>query len=249
MFSKNDIRAVRVQLSLPYEKEKNLIEEFIRKFPPKQLERSKSFESMVIKLRDVLGQLPHFLFTSAGVSLRVSNSEMVLQLGGVVEELDEGEFRIAAAEGEAEGEAEEEAEEAEVWKSEKSLEMISDDFNFLLAGVFGILGVEELEAELMLASSKDTESVLSLDNYLLPDFWGETEGLAERHVSGVQVDFDRPFGEADSHFRLRLELDPEKEWKHLSSKVFIRGKVQGSIVLASIIEEMLDTANLFCQSL
>jgi len=229
MFSKEDINSLRIEVTLPYERRKNLVEQFVSKYPLRTLKKFGALQELMFKLKGVLDSIPTIVLKGPSVGLNVSNEKVSLEMGA--------DRSVKISTGEKESIAKKPF-------GEDNLKLISDDFNFITAGILGILNVESLEAEGYLAVSKDIGRDLRFDTFFIPDFWNKLEESEEKHVSGLQIEIARPLTGMAANHRIRLTSVPkEGKKKEASFNILSEFKLKGPIDIDSMVRDWLEIMN------
>jgi hypothetical protein len=232
MFSDINIDTFSIELELPhFEEKKNLVEEFMGKFPLSTMKFNK-MQSILITLRETITELPTMALEGEGGSLYLAKRSLNLSISK------------AKAFGVESGK--EKVEDIQPF-SEDNLKHISNDFNFVIAGIIGLLGLTSLKAEENIMLSKDIEKEPFFDRFLVPDFWSKLQEYKEKHVSGFQIAFLSNYMGTNAECRVRLASDTKKEKEEKKKIITINENLQfvlkGPLDLYATIKERLEMIN------
>jgi hypothetical protein len=232
MFSDIDINTFSLELELPhFEEKRNVVEEFMGKFPLSTMKFNR-MQTILITLRETTSELPTMALEGDGVSLYLAKRSLRLSLNK--------EKTIGVESGK------EKVEDIQPF-SEDNLKHISNDFNFAIAGIIGLLGLTSLKAEANIMLSKDVEKESFFDRFLVPDFWSRLQECKEKHVSGFQIEFLSNCMGTNTECRIRLASETREEKEEKKKIITINEKLQfvlkGPLDLYATIKERLETIN------
>jgi hypothetical protein len=230
MFSNDDLDKFVIELELPHvEEKKNAVDEFIAKYPLSTL-KFDVLQTLMVKLRETIGQLPSMSLEGKGVSLNVTKRSLRLEIEKA---------KSIGLTSEKKG-----IEDIQPF-SEDSLRRISNDFNFVLAGVMGLLGLKSVNAETHLIISKDIDKDLCFDRFLTPEFWNKLGESKEKHVSGFQIDSVGECIGTSANCRMRVssnvkeqEEPPKKKEITVTEQLWF--DLKGPLDLCAMIKERLE---------
>lgn len=235
MFSKEEIRIVRIESELPSQEEReSLIEQFISKYPLSTL-KFDEIQDLIIKMKKTLDKIPTMILNGPNVSLSVTKEKLTLQI-------EKGQTTTISSE-------EKTSKEVKPF-SENNLKRISDDFNFITAGILGILDLASLNTESYFRASKDIDRDLRFDAFFTPDFWSKFEECDEKYVSGLQIEYDKPVTGINAHHRIRLNsITKNSREKEVDFSSLFNFELKGPIDLGAIVKDRLETANVMFKKL
>jgi len=223
MFSENDIEVFRIRVDLPKREDKeNLVEQLFTKYPLTTLKLS-SMGDILVALREAVRSLPTMVLSGPGVSLNISNENLVIEIG-------------------KEREIKEPKQKEELTPfSEDNLRRISNDFNFLQASILGILKIESLDAKGYFRVSKKVDKDLRFDAFFSQNFWDSFKEFEGMYVNGISVEFSHPLTELKTTNRIRLS----SEEKELTGIISCDLKIKGPIDIALMVKDRLEVINKF----
>lgn len=180
-------------------------------------------------MRKILDKIPTMILKGPSVYLNVSKDKLALKI--------EKERTTTIP-------SEEEASKEVKPFSENNLKRISDDFNFITAGILGLLNLESLKTEGFFRASKDIDRDLRFDAFFTPDFWNKLEEIEEKHVSGLQIEYDKPLTGISTHHKIRLSsIAKNSEEKEVEFSILFNFELKGPIDLGAIIKDRLEMTN------
>lgn len=206
----------------------NLVEQFIGKYPLSTL-KFDATQDLIIEMKKLLGKIPTIVLSGPSVSLNVSKDRLAIKIQK------ERTTKISSEE--------ETSKEVKPF-SENNLKRISNDFNFITAGILGLLDLGSLKTEGFFRASKDIDCDLRFDAFFTPDFWNKLEEIEEKHVSGLQIEYDKPVTGISTHHKIRLSSTTKNsEEKEVDVSILFNFELKGPIDLGAIIKDRLETTN------
>jgi hypothetical protein len=229
MFSEEDIEIFRIIVDLPKQEEKeNLIEQFISKYPLSTLKLD-AMQELMIMIKKTLDRLPTMVLSGPGVSLNISKEKMVFEI--TKERLIESSLS--------------EATKGIKPFSEDNLKRVTTDFNFIAANILGLLQIETLKVKGYMSVSKKIDRDLTFDNFFTSDFWNRFREFEETHVSGLQIDYNKPAIEAVVPHKIRLSGNK----KEVTCSVTFNFELKGPIDFNSMTKDELEMINVIYKKL
>jgi len=209
MLSRDNIETYRIDVDLPIKEEKaNIVEQFISKYPLSSLKPDSDMKDITVLLNKTLSLIPTLVLSGSGASLSLSKKSLVLRM-----------------EKEKAG-----AKKVEVFLDD-NLNKVSSDFNFIIAGILGLLNVESLKAEENFKVVKPLGDGVKLDYFFNQNFWNKLTEYGETHVSGLQIEFNHALMGCDVPHEIVLRREKKEIWGIVSCYFDIRGPMDiGSVV-------------------
>jgi hypothetical protein len=216
MFSREHIQTYRITIDLPKDEKVNVVERFIDKYPMSSLKLDSDLKNILITFNKTFSMVPTMVFTGDTANFTVRKDSLILEM----EKKKEGAEKVESF-------------------VEDSLKKISNDFNFIVAGVLGLLNLESLRAEEYFRVSKPLDDGLKLDSLFNKSFWEKLAEYGETHVSGLQVEFKHALMGCDVPHEIVLRREKKEIWGIVSCAFDFRGPMD----LSSAVKDRLEVVN------
>ncbi len=223
MFSDKDLQTFELSITLPKKEDaKNPVEELLLNCPLSTFKAS-DLNELVVELKHYVDKLPTMVLSGKNSQLSLSSKSLSLNISPRAKNEDKEEEQL----------------------TQEQLRLISNDFNFLLAKLLGILNVQKLNAILDITFVQKKENSYNYDKYLSSKFWEDFKEYEDIHIFGVILRTKLVMSGVKSPLQLSFSNKTDSFYANIKSD----SEISGPIDILSMMQERLALVNSFNKKL